>query len=151
MIGSVLVLHGPNLNLLGQREPELYGSDTLIALNNRLQQHAASLNFALQCKQSNHEGQLIDWVQQAQADEVDFIIINAGAYTHTSLALRDALIGVAIPFVEVHLTNVHAREDFRQHSYLADRAQGVICGFGAHSYIFALQAAAQHLQTSSPQ
>jgi len=146
---KVLVLHGPNLNLLGRREPEIYGTDTLIAIDNRLQQTAASLGLSLQCKQSNAEHQLIDWVQQAQEDEIDFIVINPAAYTHTSVALRDALAAVAIPFIEVHLSNIHAREAFRQHSYLSDIATGVICGLGPQGYELALQAAAQQLHQSS--
>ena len=134
----VLLLNGPNLNLLGQREPGLYGSQTLEGIEADLARQAADLGVTLECFQSNHEGVLIDRIQAARG-RVDGILINAGAYTHTSIALRDALRGVAIPYVELHLSNVHAREPFRHHSYLADQALGVICGFGAASYGLALQ------------
>ena len=134
----VLLLNGPNLNLLGQREPGLYGSQTLEGIEADLARQAADLGVTLECFQSNHEGVLIDRIQAARG-RVDGILINAGAYTHTSIALRDALRGVAIPYVELHLSNVHARELFRHHSYLADQALGVICGFGAASYGLALQ------------
>ncbi|GAB3297200.1 type II 3-dehydroquinate dehydratase [Pseudidiomarina andamanensis] len=141
----VLLLNGPNLNLLGSREPEIYGSDTLDKIEHRLREHAESMGITLDCRQSNAEHQLIDWVHEARTSHVDYIIINPGAYTHTSIALRDALAGVAIPFTEIHLSNIHAREEFRQHSFLADIAVGVICGFGAQGYDFALQAAKHFL------
>ncbi len=134
----VLLLNGPNLNLLGLREPGLYGADTLEAIEARLGRQAAGLGLELECFQSNHEGALVDRIHAARGN-VDGILINAGAFTHTSIALRDALLGVAIPFVELHLSNVHAREPFRHHSYLADKALGVICGFGPASYDLALQ------------
>lgn len=141
----ILLLNGPNLNLLGTREPEVYGSATLATIEAKLQQQAQQFGFELNCRQSNAEHQLIDWVHEAQQQGVDFIVINPGAYTHTSIALRDALAGVAIPFIEVHLSNIHAREAFRRHSYLSDIAVGVICGLGAQGYELALTAAQQQL------
>ncbi len=144
----VLLLNGPNLNLLGQREPGLYGSQTLEAIEADLARQAEGLGVTLECFQSNHEGALVDRIQAARG-LVDGILINAGAYTHTSIALRDALSGVAIPYVELHLSNVHAREPFRHHSYLADRALGVICGFGAASYGLALQGLVARLQAAA--
>jgi 3-dehydroquinate dehydratase II len=134
MATHLLVLHGPNLNLLGTREPEIYGSKTLDQINADLGAIAANAGVKLEPFQSNHEGALIDRVQAARRDGVDFIIINPGGYTHTSVALRDALLGVAIPFLEVHLSNVHAREDFRRHSYFSDVAVGVIAGLGTAGY-----------------
>lgn len=149
----LLVLHGPNLNLLGQREPGLYGSSTLAAIDAALEQQAAALGVELACFQSNHEGALVDRIQQAgdQAGSAasDGILINAAAYTHTSVAIRDALLAVAVPFVEVHLSNTHARESFRHRSLLADRALGVICGFGPTSYTLALQGLVAHLRASA--
>jgi 3-dehydroquinate dehydratase-2 len=144
----VLLLNGPNLNLLGTREPDVYGHATLDQIEHHLREHAESIGITLDCRQSNAEHQLIEWVHEARTTHVDFILINPGAYTHTSIALRDALAGVAIPFIEIHLSNIHAREEFRQHSYLADIATGVICGFGAQGYDFALQAAKQQLSQS---
>jgi 3-dehydroquinate dehydratase-2 len=141
----MLLLNGPNLNLLGRREPGLYGAQTLEAIEADLARQAAALGVALECFQSNHEGALVDRIHAASG-QADGILINAGAYTHTSIALRDALLGVAIPFVELHLSNVHAREPFRHHSHLADRAVGVICGFGSASYGLALQGLVQHLR-----
>ena len=141
----MLLLNGPNLNLLGRREPGLYGAQTLEAIEADLVRQAAALGVALECFQSNHEGALVDRIHAASG-QADGILINAGAYTHTSIALRDALLGVAIPFVELHLSNVHAREPFRHHSHLADRAVGVICGFGSASYGLALQGLVQHLR-----
>ena len=143
---QLLVLHGPNLNLLGQREPGLYGSSTLAEINGSLAQQAAELGVELACFQSNHEGALVDRIQQASADAVAGILINAAAYTHTSVAIRDALLAMAIPFVELHLSNTHAREVFRHRSLLADKALGVICGFGPASYSLALQGLVQHLR-----
>ncbi|EKO3928274.1 type II 3-dehydroquinate dehydratase [Vibrio metschnikovii] len=142
----ILVLNGPNLNLLGLREPEHYGAQTLNQIIDKLRQQAAQANVALDHLQSNREYELIEAIHQAH-NKVDFIIINPAAFTHTSVALRDALLGVAIPFIEVHLSNVHAREPFRHHSYLSDKAQGVICGLGAQGYEFALLAAIHALQT----
>lgn len=138
---SILVLHGPNLNLLGTREPEVYGHDTLVDIDARLASQASAANIGLDTFQTNSEGALIDRIHAAKNDGSVFIVINPGAFTHTSIALRDALLGVAIPFIEVHLSNVHAREPFRQHSYLSDKAIGVICGLGAKGYEFALAAA----------
>jgi 3-dehydroquinate dehydratase-2 len=134
MAKNLLVLHGPNLNLLGSREPEIYGTATLADIDRELAQIASAAGATLQSFQSNHEGALVDRVQVARTDGVDFIILNPAAYTHTSVALRDALAGVAIPFVEVHLSNVHKREAFRQHSYFSDLAVGVICGLGVAGY-----------------
>jgi 3-dehydroquinate dehydratase-2 len=144
----LLVLHGPNLNLLGQREPGLYGSRSLDQINDDLTARAQALGAELECFQSNHEGLLVDRIQAARG-QCEGLLINAGAYTHTSIALRDALLAVAIPFVEVHLSNVHAREPFRYHSYLADKALGVICGFGPASYSLALEGLIDHLRVSS--
>ena len=137
----ILVVHGPNLNLLGSREPEVYGRDTLIDIDNRLKSQAAVANVTLETFQSNAEGALIDRIHGAKVDGVRFIVINPGAFTHTSIALRDALLEVEIPFIEVQLSNVHAREPFRKHSYLSDKAVGVICGLGAKGYEFAVEAA----------
>ena len=136
---NVLVLHGPNLNLLGTREPAVYGSVTLPDIDRELAQIAKEAGATLQSLQSNHEGVLIDRVHAARIDGTDFIVINPGAFTHTSVALRDALAGVAIPFVEVHLSNVHRREPFRHHSYFSDLAEGVIVGLGAQGYFLALR------------
>jgi 3-dehydroquinate dehydratase-2 len=141
----VLLLNGPNLNLLGLREPGLYGAQTLAQIEADLQQQASGLGVSLETFQSNHEGALVDRIHAARG-EVDGILINAGAFTHTSIALRDALLGVAIPFVELHLSNVHAREPFRQQSYLADKALGVISGFGPASYRLALQGIVERLR-----
>ena len=140
-MAQILLLHGPNLNLLGKREPGIYGAETLVSINTRLSEQSQSLGHQLTALQSNAEHVLIERIHQAANDGTQFILINPGAFTHTSVALRDALAGVAIPFIEVHLSNIHAREPFRQHSYLSDIAKGVICGFGAQSYVLALQAA----------
>ena len=145
---QLLVLHGPNLNLLGTREPGLYGSSTLAEIDGALQQQAASLGVALASFQSNHEGGLVDRIHQARG-HCDGILINAAAYTHTSIAIRDALLAVEIPFVELHLSNTHAREPFRNHSTLADKAIGVICGFGPTSYRLALDGLVDRLRQSS--
>ncbi|QWD62259.1 type II 3-dehydroquinate dehydratase [Polynucleobacter sp. MWH-UH25E] len=143
---SILVIQGPNLNLLGTREPEVYGKTTLEDIHQRLGELAKAQSVELSTYQSNHEGELIDRIQKAKQDGVDFIIINPGAFTHTSVALRDVLAGVAIPFTEVHLSNIHQREEFRKHSYLSDIATGVICGLGAIGYELALQTAIARLQ-----
>ncbi len=138
VVRSVLVLHGPNLNLLGTREPGIYGTETLEDIDRRLVEAAAEARVQVRCFQSNHEGELIDRIQHAGREKVDFIVINPAAYTHTSIALRDALSGVAIPFIEVHLSNVHARETFRHRSYISDIALGTICGLGSRGYDLAL-------------
>jgi 3-dehydroquinate dehydratase-2 len=135
----LLVLHGPNLNLLGTREPKVYGRQTLVEINRRLIAAGRAAGAQVQCFQSNLEGELIDRIQRAWREGVRFIVFNPAAYTHTSVALRDALAGVAIPFIEVHLSNVHAREPFRHRSYFSDLAVGTICGLGADGYDFALQ------------
>ncbi|CCF98315.1 type II 3-dehydroquinate dehydratase [Ralstonia solanacearum] len=135
---NVLVLHGPNLNLLGTREPEVYGATTLADINAALAERAGAAGVSLTHFQSNHEGALVDRIHAAKGEGTEFIIINPAAYTHTSVALRDALAGVAIPYIEVHLSNVHRREPFRHHSYLADQAVGVICGLGWRGYLAAL-------------
>lgn len=147
-MATILVLHGPNLNLLGSREPGIYGATSLEDINRQLTETARQAGHHLLSLQSNAEYELIDRIHDARKEGVDFIIINPAAFTHTSVALRDALLSVAIPFIEVHLSNVHKREDFRQHSYFSDIAQGVICGFGATSYQLALQAAIQTLSHS---
>jgi 3-dehydroquinate dehydratase-2 len=144
-VAKLLVLHGPNLNLLGSREPEVYGRDTLADIDARLAAQAQAAGHQLSSFQSNAEHALVERVQQARAEGIDWILINPAAFTHTSIALRDALAAVAIPFIEVHLSNVHAREPFRRHSYLSDLAVGVICGFGTDSYTLALQAALRRL------
>jgi 3-dehydroquinate dehydratase II len=143
---SILVIQGPNLNLLGSREPEVYGTTTMDDIHKKLGEIAKTHGVDLSTYQSNHEGELIDRIQKAKQDGVDFIIINPGAFTHTSVALRDVLAGVAIPFTEVHLSNIHQREEFRKHSYLSDIATGVICGLGAIGYELAMQAAIARLQ-----
>ena len=144
-MASILVLNGPNLNLLGTREPEIYGSQTLADISQDLAETAASQGHQLECFQSNAEHALIDRIHAARDEAIDFILINPAAFTHTSVAIRDALLGVNIPFIEVHLSNMHAREPFRQHSYLSDVAVGVICGLGAQGYDLALQAALTQL------
>jgi|SRR5690625_1510043 len=148
MAKSILVLHGPNLNLLGQREPEIYGKQTLAEVNARLKAVAKQYKANCQCYHSNSEGALVDRIQQAVDEQVDCIIINAGAYTHTSIAIRDALAGVGIPFIEVHLSNVFQREPFRHHSYLSAQAQGVIVGLGVYGYEAALRYALDGLSVS---
>ena len=135
---NVLVINGPNLNLLGLREPHIYGAETLADVENKLGKLAGELGLSVQCFQHNHEGAIVDKIHESRG-KVDWIIINAGAYTHTSVAIRDALGGVDIPFVEVHISNVHAREAFRHHSYLSDKAMGVIVGLGTFGYEAALQ------------
>ncbi len=140
-MAKILVIHGPNLNLLGIREPGHYGSDTLQSINQELSELAEGFQVELTTFQSNHEGQIVDRLHQTIEDGTDFIIINPAAFTHTSVAIRDAFLGCKTPFIEVHLSNVHAREEFRQHSYLSDIAVGVICGLGKDSYLLALHAA----------
>lgn len=135
---KILVLHGPNLNLLGKREPQHYGRDTLLAIDQRLTKLAVGAGFELEALQSNAEHVLIDRIHACLNDNTQFIVINPAAFTHTSIALRDALAGVKIPFVEIHLSNIHAREPFRQHSYFSDLAVGVISGLGAHGYELAV-------------
>jgi 3-dehydroquinate dehydratase-2 len=144
-MAGILVIHGPNLNLLGTREPEHYGSTTLKQIDDRLAEIASKAGQTLQSVQSNAEHELVNAIQQAEKDAIDYIIINPAAFTHTSVALRDALAAVKIPFIEVHLSNVHARENFRQHSYFSDLAVGVISGLGPIGYELALQAALSQL------
>lgn len=139
----ILVLHGPNLNLLGTREPDIYGRETLVEINRRLIALGKAAGAAVFCFQSNQEGALIDRVHLAKKQKVAAIIINPAGFTHTSVALRDALAGVAIPFIEVHLSNIHAREPFRSHSYFSDLATGTICGLGSRGYELALQSILQ--------
>ncbi len=143
----ILLINGPNLNMLGVREPGVYGAASLSDIVTELDNKASTLNVTLSHIQSNAEHELINAIQQSLGKQ-DYIIINPGAFTHTSVAIRDALLAVAIPFIEIHLSNVHAREAFRQHSYLADIAKGVICGFGAKGYHYALDAALSALQTT---
>lgn len=145
---KVLLINGPNLNMLGKREPEVYGSRSLQDIVDTLNVQAKGMGIALNHVQSNAEHELIDAIHSAYQN-VDFIIINPGAFTHTSVALRDALLSVSIPFIEVHLSNVHAREPFRHHSYLSDVAVGVICGLGEQGYAFALNAAQQHVNNQT--
>ena len=143
---DILILHGPNLNLLGMREPQHYGSERLENINQRLHALASSKGHEAQCYQSNAEHELIERIHQARLDNVAFIVINPAGFTHTSVALRDALAAVQIPFIEVHLSNVHSREPFRRHSYFSDIAVGVISGLGALGYELALQAALHHIE-----
>lgn len=138
MASNLLLLNGPNLNLLGTREPETYGASTLADVEQAAQAQAGTAGARLACFQSNHEGALIDRIHAARTEGVDFIVINPGGYTHTSVALRDALAGVAIPFIEVHISNIYRREEFRHHSYLSAIAQGTICGLGIDGYRLAI-------------
>lgn len=147
-MAKVLVLHGPNLNLLGEREPDIYGQSTLAQINSRLSQCAAEAGHQLECLQSNAEHELVERVQAARLDGTAFIVINPAAFTHTSVALRDALAAVKIPFIEVHLSNPHAREPFRRTSYFSDLAQAVIAGFGSDGYVHALQSAFTRLASA---
>ena len=140
-MARLLLLHGPNLNLLGSREPEVYGRTTLADIDAALAAQAAAAGHVLEAFQSNAEHALVDRIQAARSDGTAFVLINPAAFTHTSVALRDALAAVAIPFIEIHLSNPHAREPFRQHSYFSDKAVGVVCGFGADSYRYAMDAA----------
>ncbi|AOU97030.1 type II 3-dehydroquinate dehydratase [Acidihalobacter yilgarnensis] len=144
-MSRLLLINGPNLNLLGTREPGVYGHTDLDAIVNAATQQAMALGHELAHFQSNHEGGLVERIHQAAKEHVDFIVINPAAYTHTSVALRDALLATGIPFIEIHLSNVHAREPFRHHSYLSDIAQGVISGFGALGYRLAIEAATDAL------
>lgn len=144
---SVLLLNGPNLNMLGTRQPELYGTETLADVEALSVKHGAVLGLTVSCSQSNHEGALVDAIQAAKGVHAG-IILNAGAYTHTSIALMDAISAVELPVVELHLTNIHARDAFRHHSYIAPVAVGQICGFGVHGYVLALEALARHLGVS---
>lgn len=150
-MASILVLNGPNLNLLGSREPGHYGLDTLEGIGTRLQRQASDAGHHLKLVQSNAEHELVEAIHDAGRDRVDFIIANPAAFTHTSIALRDALLAVAIPFIEVHLSNIHARESFRARSYFSDIAQGVISGLGAQGYELALSAAISRLEPSTDQ
>ncbi|KAK4162315.1 Dehydroquinase [Cladorrhinum sp. PSN259] len=158
MSRRILLVNGPNLNLLGKREPHIYGSTTLPEVEEQAKTQARDLGFELETFQSNHEGAIVDRIQEAAgwgpnisldqngSEKVSAIIINAGAYTHTSLAIRDALAGVDIPFIEVHVSNVHARESFRGHSYLSDKAVAVICGMGVFGYTAAIEFTATHMK-----
>jgi 3-dehydroquinate dehydratase II len=139
---TILVLNGPNLNLLGVREPDTYGRETLADIEEACLERAADLDLTVDFRQSNHEGQLVDWIQEAR-ENADGIILNAGAYTHTSIAILDALRASELPVIEVHLSNIHRREGYRRHSYVSEAAQGMICGFGAHGYLLALEAMIQ--------
>lgn len=139
---NILIIHGPNLNLLGKREPNIYGAETLETINTKLQEHAKALAVQLEIIQTNHEGVLVDAIQQADG-RFDVIIINAAAFTHYSVAIRDALAAVSVPAIEVHLSNIHKREEFRHKSLIAPVVVGQICGFGSTSYILALEAAAK--------
>lgn len=142
----MLVIHGPNLNLLGTREPDHYGTQTLADINQQLIELGDMLAVEISSFQSNHEGELVDQIQSATASQIDGIIINPAAYTHTSIALRDAILATGIPFVEVHLSNIHSREEFRQRSMLADAAIGIVAGFGGTSYALALRGLNEHLR-----
>lgn len=146
MTRRLLLINGPNLNLLGTREPQTYGSTTLADVVSQCVSKAAGLSASLSHFQSNHEGAIVDRIHAARDEGIDAVIINAGALTHTSIAVRDALLGVDIPFVEVHVSNVHARESFRHHSYLCDKAQAVICGLGTFGYEAAVEFAAKHMK-----
>jgi len=142
---TILVLNGPNLNLLGVREPDTYGRETLADIEEACLERAAELDLAVDFRQSNHEGQLVDWIQEAR-ETADGIVLNAGAYTHSSIAVLDALRASELPIVEVHLPNIHRREKYRWRSYVSEAAQGMICGFGAHGYLLALDAIARLLK-----
>ncbi len=144
-MSRILVLHGPNLNLLGTREPHLYGGLTLGEINQRISDIASQAGHELNSRQSNAEHELVDFIQSAAIDDTDFIVINPAAFTHTSVALRDAVIAAEVPFIEVHLSNIFSREEFRHHSYFSDIAVGVICGLGAQGYEFGVQAAISYL------
>ncbi|MFW2851272.1 type II 3-dehydroquinate dehydratase [Sphingomonas sp. TX0543] len=143
MTGLVYVLNGPNLNLLGTREPDIYGHDTLDDIAGRLEDRARELGLEIDMRQSNHEGHLVDWLHEAQAQGAKAVLLNAGAFTHSSIALYDAIKAVRTPVIEVHLSNPHTREEFRHHSFVGRAAKGTIAGFGATSYMLALEAAAR--------
>lgn len=143
-MNPILILNGPNLNLLGTREPEIYGSATLDDIRTQCEHHASRLSISLQFRQSNHEGELVDWIQEVR-EQFSGLIINAGAFTHTSIAIHDALLALSQPIIEVHLSNLFRREEFRHHSYVSKPAHGVICGFGAFGYLMALDAMKQLL------
>jgi 3-dehydroquinate dehydratase II len=145
----IFVLNGPNLNLLGKREPEIYGSATLADLEAAIGTLAGELGLLVDCRQSNHEGQLVDWLHEAR-ETAAAVIINAGAYTHTSIALRDAVLALAVPVIEVHLSNIYARDEFRKHSYISGVAHGTIAGFGVQSYLLALRAVQALASASKP-
>jgi 3-dehydroquinate dehydratase-2 len=147
---KILVLHGPNLNLLGTREPGVYGRVTLPEIDRMLRDHARGRGDAVECRQSNHEGQLIDWLQAAQREGFGGIVFNPGAFTHYSIALRDAVAAIKLPVVEVHLSNVHGREDFRRHSVIAPVARGQISGFGPRSYLLGLDALTPSARRAAP-
>ncbi|OPB41476.1 Catabolic 3-dehydroquinase [Trichoderma guizhouense] len=147
MAQKILLINGPNLNLLGTREPQIYGSATLNDVVKQAKIQASELSIQVEAFQSNHEGAIVDKIQAARG-EVDAVIINPGAFTHTSVAIRDALLGVGIPFVEIHVSNVHAREPWRKHSYLSDKAQAVICGLGVFGYTAAIEFAAKHMKVN---
>ncbi|MFC3581628.1 type II 3-dehydroquinate dehydratase [Sphingomonas hylomeconis] len=143
MTNTIYVLNGPNLNLLGLREPEIYGDDTLDDIAGMLEDRARELDLRIDMRQSNHEGHLVDWLHEAQAEGARAVILNAGAYTHSSIAILDAMKAIVTPVIEVHLSNPHARERFRHHSHISKAAKGTIAGFGALSYVLALEAAAR--------
>ena len=146
---TVFILNGPNLNLLGSREPEVYGKETLDDVRARCERRAAALGFSIDFRQSNHEGELVAWIQEAR-DGAAGLIVNAGAFTHTSIAMLDALLACPIPSIEVHLSNIFTREPFRHHSYISKAVKGVICGFGAQGYELAIEALAARLATAKP-
>jgi len=148
---KILVIHGPNLNMLGSREPEVYGSDTLASINQAMAEKAESSQTRLETFQSNLEGEIIDRIQKAATDQTQMIIINPADFTHTTIAIREAFLASSRPFIQMHLSNVHAREDFRKHSYLSDIANGVICGFGKNSYLLTLEAAISQCNQSNSQ
>jgi 3-dehydroquinate dehydratase II len=144
---TILVLNGPNLNLLGLREPDIYGHETLVDIEEACLESAVALGLAIDFRQSNHEGQLVDWIHEAR-QTADGIVLNAGAFSHTSIAILDALNAAALPVIEVHLSNIYRREEFRHHSYVSRAARGVICGFGGHGYELALMALARLLRSA---
>ena len=148
MPARILILNGPNLNLLGTREPEIYGAETLADIDAACVEHGKSLGLDVVCRQSNMEGQLVDWIQGAK-DEFDGLIVNAAAYSHTSVAILDSLLAIKKPVIEVHLSNIFNREEFRHHSYVSKAAQGIICGLGTHGYLLALDALAADLDTAT--